>query len=376
MRAFRVRGVAGPAEAGAGRCRVRWAAGRQPGAPMPMGVGGPRVWARAAAAPVRAVRACRAPRVWCARVPDQSSGRGARLPGPGSRARLLDFTKTEGRPPFLDFTTPFTTPFFRGPLALYGNSKRNKLSLESFSTPRGHRAGRAAGRRGGRAGRVRHRAQQTPGARHARTARTGADSGPRPRTRAANDHGHQSVRLPARPPSAPGAARHGRALSRAQGPTRAGGPRAHLSAAPGELRAGRAQRWRQLQFRGAAARPASVRCACACQQAVGAGREPPAYLVGVRARPGCVADRGCALSARAAWPGPPRRVPGGVGQPQVCRGLPHDARGCLRPSRWHACQRPHTSSVVCRWVRRFEEARDRRRRQGAGEEARAAGELR
>jgi hypothetical protein len=44
------------------------------------------------------------------------------------------------------------------------------------------------------------------------------------------------------------------------------------------------------------------------------GREQPAYLVGVRARPGCVADRGCALSARAAWPGPPRRVPGGVGQ--------------------------------------------------------------
>jgi hypothetical protein len=96
MRAFRVRGVAGPAEAGAGRCRVRWAAGRQPGAPMPMGVGGPRVWARAAAAPVRAVRACRAPRVWCARVPDQSSGRGARLPGPGSRARAAS-AQTDGQ---------------------------------------------------------------------------------------------------------------------------------------------------------------------------------------------------------------------------------------------------------------------------------------
>ena len=49
--------------------------------PMPMVGRGPLP------APVRAVRACRAPRVWCARVPDQSSGRGARLPGPGSRAR-------------------------------------------------------------------------------------------------------------------------------------------------------------------------------------------------------------------------------------------------------------------------------------------------
>ena len=123
------------------------------------------------------------------------------------------------------------------------------------------------------------------------------------------------------------------------------------------------------------ARPASGARARASRRSA-RGREQPTYLVGVRARPGCVADRGCALSARAAWPGPPRRVPGGVGQPQVCRGLPHDARGCPRPSRWHACQRPHTSSVVCRWVRRFEEARDRRRRQGAGEEARAAGELR
>ena len=43
------------------------------------------------------------------------------------------------------------------------------------------------------------------------------------------------------------------------------------------------------------------------------GREQFAYLVGVRARPGGVADRGCALSACAAWPGLPRRVPVGVG---------------------------------------------------------------
>ena len=68
LRAFRARGVAGPAEAGAGRCRAG-----QPGAPMPMGVGGPRAWARAAAC----ARAS-GPRVSCARrlvraVPDPSS---------------------------------------------------------------------------------------------------------------------------------------------------------------------------------------------------------------------------------------------------------------------------------------------------------------
>jgi hypothetical protein len=105
------------------------------------------------------------------------------------------------------------------------------------------------------------------------------------------------------------------------------------------------------------------------------GKRAAAIRDAARARPH--ADQVCGLLPA------PLRPPAGThahrtlaGQPQVCRGLPHDARGCPRPSRWHACQRPHTSSVVCRWVRRFEEARDRRRRQGAGEEARAAGELR
>jgi hypothetical protein len=56
--------------------------------------------------------------------------------------------------------------------------------------------GRAAARRGGRAlggpGPCTH---QTPGARHARTARTGAGSGTRPRRRAANAHGHEKRRI-------------------------------------------------------------------------------------------------------------------------------------------------------------------------------------
>jgi hypothetical protein len=98
LRAFRARGVAGPAEAGAGRCRVRWAAGRQPGlpgAPMPMGVGGVR-GRGPLPAPVRAVRACRAPGV-CARAcrtHPARARRGARLPAqPGAPAALKAFER-------------------------------------------------------------------------------------------------------------------------------------------------------------------------------------------------------------------------------------------------------------------------------------------
>ena len=43
-------------------------------------------------------------------------------------ASVIRSAPQKSPPPFLDFTTPVTTPFFRGPLALYGNSKRNKLS--------------------------------------------------------------------------------------------------------------------------------------------------------------------------------------------------------------------------------------------------------
>ena len=90
------------------------------------------------------------------------------------------------------------------------------------------------------------------------------------------------------------------------------------------------------------ARPASGARARASRRSA-RGREQPTYLVGVRARPGCVADRGCALSARAAWPGPPRRVPVGVG----CAGRLGGSRALRCPWAGRCCACASGPRVSC-----------------------------
>ena len=216
------------------------------------------------------------------------------------------------------------TPF----VGLSSQCRSTKQTLSrKLSTPRGHRAGRAAGRRGGRAGRVRHRAQQTPGARHARTARTGAGSGPRPRTPPTP----MGIGAPGSPGCRPAAQR---TLHRP----------APASAGPATPRARKARSRDPRRSPGAPARRPGMRAA-PC----------PAPTAWARAR---APDAGRAGSRRSA---------------EDCRtklAAVHAPPGGTRVSAL-------TRRASCAdGARRFEEARDRRRRQGAGEEARAAGELR